>query len=218
MKIKTFKQYISEMAVPRQEDLSKTYYHGTSTEKAIDGIIKNGINPPDLTFKPKNNLTPVEGKVYITPELRYAIIYAIGGDMLGSKWYDPEFKRNEQYGYLVVIDGNQLKDIQPDEDGLGELLYDKKAPNWLQKLAQLNLAPSTLNKISQGEYSYFAKAGKVLVKKMSDQQKLEIISLGTHIAHTGNIQYKEIWKFDKLKTEQLEKDGSNFFKLAEKIK
>jgi hypothetical protein len=214
----TFKQFIAEMAAPRLEDKAKVYYHGTSKEVSISGIMKHGINPPDLTLTKKHNLTPVEGKVYITPDLRYAIIYCIGGDMLGSKWYDPEFKRNERYGYLVVIDGNNIKDIQPDEDGIGELIYNKKAPSWLMNLANRKLTTTTLRRMADGEYEYFAKAGKILVQLMTDEQKLEIISLGTHIAHTGNIGYKEIWKFDKAKTEQLEKDGSNFFTLAEKIK
>ena len=211
-------KYIHEMAIPRELDLKKTYYHGTSTDNFGQGILKKGINPPDLTTKKKNNLTPVEGMVYITPNLEYALIYALGANMIGSDSL-PDFmtKKGEENMYLFVIDGKQLKDIQPDEDSIGEMIM-KKNPMWLYNMADNILAASTMRRIMNGEYSYWAKGGKVLLRRMTDQQKLELIDAGAHIAHTGALKPREAWILPKTDNHKLKKNGSNFFKIAKRIK
>ena len=76
---------IIEMAAPRETDVSKIYYHGTSTDEAANGILKNGISVPDLTSR-SGALRPVDGKVYITPSIKYAYIYGLGGDMAGTDY------------------------------------------------------------------------------------------------------------------------------------
>lgn len=202
-------------SIPRIQDHNKIYYHGFSKEEYLKDIQLNGLKAPDLTNR-KGNLRPIDGKVYITPDLRYAIIYSIGGDMLGIFIPKSILESNGLYGYLAIIDGKQLLDIQPDEDDIGQFIHDKKF-YWLNDLAQRILSVSTYKKVMNGEYEYFARAGKVLVKKLSDDQKLSIIDSGSHIAHGGNLKPKEIWKFDKSKSNELLKDGSNFFKLASKI-
>jgi len=211
-----FKRYIAEMAMPRDLDLKKTYYHGTSQKKAAQGILRKGISPPDLTTR-KGLLRPLEGKVYITTNLRYSLIYALEGNVIGS---DYQFSKwdDEPIGYVFVIDGKQLKDIQPDEDSVGEMVHNKN-PDWLYRLAYNNLSDSTMRKIMDGEYAYWAKAGKVLNKKMTDKQKLELIDMGAHIAHTGALKPKELWIFDKkVDNQSFKKDASNFFRIAKKTK
>lgn len=209
-----FKNYIEEMAMPRSLDTKKTYYHGTSSEKAAKGILNKGISPPDLTSR--HGLTkPIEGKVYITTDLRYALVYALEGDIIGSDYNFSKWDI-EPIGYIFIIEGKQLKDIQPDEDSVGEMVY-KKQPEWLYKLAVMNLADSTMRKVMDGEYAYWAKAGKVLVKKMSDNQKLELIDMGAHIAHTGALKPKELWVFNKAEDNpKFKKDASNFFQIAKR--
>lgn len=208
---------ITEMAMPRAIDYGKTYYHGTEDDKDGKSILRIGINPPDLTLKKKSMLTPVTGKVYITPTLRYAIIYCIGGDMLGHKVLDSWLTQGRRFGWLFVIDGKELKDIQPDEDSVGEMIYNKKPP-WLYKLAIKHLTPKKLALVMKGEYSAWAWAGRKLLKIMDDKQKLELIDKGAHIAHTGKIKIKQAWRFDKEKSQELKDNGSNFFKLAKRVK
>ena len=210
------KQYITEMAMPRDLDLKKTYYHGTDSEKAAKGILRKGISPPDLTTR-KGLLRPVEGKVYITTNLEYATIYAIGANMVGSDTDHIFWNKKEPTAYIFVIYGKQLKDIQPDEDSIGEMIYNQN-PEWLHRLATSHLASSTMMKIMDGEYAYWAKAGKVLNKKMTDQQKLNLIDAGAHIAHTGALKPKEAWAMPKLDNRLLKKDASNFFKVAKRMK
>lgn len=212
----SFKTYITEMSLPREQDIVKEYYHGTYNEKAIQSIIKNGIQPPALCTV-KRNLTPREGKVYITPTLKYAVIYCIGGDMIGNIIDDYQLETWGRYGYLCVIDGKDLHDIQPDEDSIGEMIY-KKSPNWIYEKAKHWLAPSIMKKVMEGEYSYWAKAGKVLVTKLSDYEILQLIDAGAHIAHHGAIRPSQIWKFDKSLSKDLTPLCTNFWQLAERIK
>jgi hypothetical protein len=211
-----FKQYIIEMAMPRAQDIAKVYYHGTSTDKAAQGILKNGIQPPDLVNK-KGQLTPVEGKTYLTSDLSYATMYAVGADMVGSKLPDSFIKNGEEYAYIFVIDGRELRDIQPDEDAVGEMV-SKKLPYWLYNMAEKHLTENQMKKVLWGEYAYWAQAGKKLNKIMTSAQKLEIIDLGASIANTGSLRIKEAWKLHKNDNIKLKEDGSNFFKVAERIK
>jgi hypothetical protein len=231
----------TSMAMPREVDLAKTYYHGTSKEENAKNILQNGIQPPNLELKKKNKLTPEKGKVYITPALDYALIYALGYNMAGEdlSGVSDVKQKKEFYGYIFVIDGKQLKDIQPDEDGVGEILYDYVAMKngkqtvagsglskeqlpkleWLDNLAKQVLTPLQYQKaIRYDDYADLAVAGKKLNRYMSDSQKLALIDAGAHIAHGGKIDFKECWRIDKRRSQELNRDGSNFFQIAEKIR
>lgn len=220
------KQYLIEMAMPRKIDFVKTYYHGTDNDKAAKGILKKGIQPPDLHInsKYKGMLTPVKGKVYITSELKYALIYAIGGDMIGVNLGDWSsiLSSGREYAYIFVINGKELRDIQPDEDAIGEKIWftSTTSPDWgwLHNMAEKELTSKQFSKVLDGEYRYWAAAGKKLVKKMTDTQKWQLIDDGAHIAHTGSLKIKEAWKMHKNDNVKLKKNGSNFFKVAKRIK
>lgn len=214
-----FQKYIYEMAMPRELDLKKTYYHGTSTQRAAKGIMSKGISPNEILTQDqaKGFLKPVQGKVYITTNIRYALIYALGGDVIGSD-YKMSSWEDEPNGYVFIIDGRSLKDIQPDEDSIGEMIY-KKEPEWLYNYAKYELTDNQFKKVMDGEYIWWAKAGKKLVKKMSDEMKLKLIDDGAHIAHTGTLKPKEVFMFNKIQDNiKFKKDASNFFKVAKRKK
>lgn len=206
--------HINEMAMPRSEDLAKTYYHGTSNESNALKIIKEGIKPPEITNR--KSMTPVKGKIYITTDLSYAQIYALGGNMAGEDW------NKKGYGYIFSFSGKKLKDIQPDEDNIGEIIYNNKNNkneklNWLINLFNNNTTQNQKRKVLDGDYASWAAVGKKLVKLMTDNQKLQLIDLGAHIAHEGNIFPDKAYKINLEKTKLLKKDASNFFKYAEPV-
>lgn len=203
-----------EMALPRDEDLHRVYYHGAEDFSLFEKIKTQGLKAPEI-LNPKRSLAPQQGKVYITPHLHYAMIYAIGGDLAGTN-APAHWLKDKPFGLLCVIKGSKLKDIVPDEDSIGELIWKKK-PAWLFNFASRNLGDATFKKVMDGDYVSWARAGKTLVKKLSDAQKLELIDNGAHIAHDGGLMVSEIWKFDKHLCPQLKQDGSNFFELAEKM-
>lgn len=222
--------YYLEMARPREEDISKKYYHGTSNTKFGESILKNGIKPPDLTLR-KGKLKPREGKIYITSDLAYAQIYAIGGDIAGSK-HEPseyELKNQGQYGYLFVINGKDLMDIEPDEDGVGKYVYEllnKKEEdlsiherNFLHNYVNYLLTPKQKQKVKFGEYEEWAHVGKKIIPKLDLDDTFMLIDLPyVHIAHGGMIKPIEAWRINKFNIKELKPDGSNFFKVAEKVK
>lgn len=110
-------EIVSEMATPQYIHRRRKYYHGTSTEAAALGIMERGIQPQQYTAK--RQLTPVSGRAYATGSLYYAIIYALGGILLGVDMTDSVERSKERYGYVFVIKGTELGDIQPDEDSIG---------------------------------------------------------------------------------------------------
>lgn len=223
------RKIISEMAEPRPIDRSKKYYHGTCKIKDAKDIMTNGIKAPDLSLQKKNKLTPRQGKVYITPDIHYAQIYAIGGDMAGSESWIPSEAKEHPFGYLFVIDGKDLVDIEPDEDGVGEIMHDilnRQAKTFpvsdfeknLIHMAQNILTPLQFKKLKDyGDYGDLATAGRKIIPRLNDKQKLWFIDKGAHVAHEGTIKPKEVWKIDLHKIKDLKRDGSNFFQVAEKI-
>jgi hypothetical protein len=126
------RRWLRKAAPPTDLDMKKVYYHGTSSAKAAKGILRSGIQPPNLTTR-YDRTRPVEGKVYITPKLEYAAIYALGGVFAGHDYPTGHMKGGE-YGYVFVIPGKELREIQPDEDNIGEMVY-KQNPAWLHQLA-----------------------------------------------------------------------------------
>lgn len=212
-----------EMATPTKEHGKIKYFHGSNDELAAEKIIKDGfLKPRDLEISDKKlkgpTLEPVKGKVYLTPSLSYAQIYAIGGNLAGSNYIS-----RKQYGYLFQINGKELTDIQPDEDSVGELIHNelhtpqKPFLNTYVNIARRQLTARQFKELENGEYVMWAHAGKKLLKTMSDFDKLKFIELGAHIAHTGNIKIEKAWKIDLTLISKLKPDGSNFFELAERI-
>ena len=225
MKIFEIVDTLYEMAMPSDIHRSMTYYHGTTDAKAAKSIMKNGIQPRSVTLAKRDsrtrvNLNPVEGKVYITPNLGYAQMYALGGDVAGSN-YQP---KDRKYGFMAVIDGKEIKDIQPDEDSVGEIIYNAMRENSLDPFlirmantVRASLTPNQLRQFRDGEYDMWAHTGKKLLKKMSDSDKLRFIDFGAHIAHEGALIPSAMWRIDLKYIPNLKKDGSNFFEFAKQI-
>lgn len=238
---------LNEMALPSNVTRTKKFYHGTSNENAGKAILRDGIKPPQIEVKRGPNMIPVPGKVYLTEHISYAIMYVIGGDMAGHQIPDSFIARNGRYGYLFEVSGSDLLDIQPDEDSIGQLYntldsirsngveYALKHVSQSDKVLALNVwndrpfanafmsffertaTDAQIKRVKQGEYQYFAASGKRVVSKMSDMMKQKLVDYGAHVAHEGVIYPNRSWRFDKLRTSELDRDGRNFFELAERI-
>ena len=226
---------INEFAAARVTDKAKTYYHGTPMSEFAKSIFVNGIHPPDLTGR-SDNLRPREGKVYITPEIKYSLVYALGGSVAGGGADTVKHMLDHvgRYGYLFVIPGERVSDIEPDEDSIGEMIYDG-TPEWLHELAseQLEgveygdyeddtdeyggLGVDLFYDVMGGEYEAWAVAGKMLLPILSDEQKLSLIDNGAHVAHSGKLIPSECWRIDRKQIPDLKEDGSNFFDVAVKV-
>lgn len=225
---------LEEMAQPSYKLKRRRFFHGTNKENG-EAIIKSGHIKIQDTSSRKGMLTPVDGRAYITPDITYGLTYAVGGlfsSVSGVRGGE---------GYLFVIKGGELGDVQPDEDNLGELVYnlsrkgleiDKKwDEKWIRNIkknypelasrfltfAKYNLTDNQLEKIKDGEYSYFASGGKRLLKSMSEEMKLALVEAGMHVSTDKNIKFTEAWKVTNEMMPLLKKNGSNFFQVAERV-
>lgn len=219
----------NEMAAPGSSEREQVYYHATSSEKAAQTITRDGVVAPQAAKSPRSLTAPVPGRVYLTPDISYALIYALGCNMAGHDI--PEFvKKYGRYGYVFEIPGEGLSDIQPDEDNVGKwvnkamemerdgTLERSSIEQSLLQLAQKHLSDRVFSKVRDGEYAYFAAAGKKLMRWLSDDMKLVLIRAGKHIANQGPIKPTTIWQVDKTRSKEFKKDGSNFFHIAKKVK
>jgi hypothetical protein len=118
---------IFEMAAPNAAIKSRIFYHGTSKETNAQEIIKNGLQPGNISGVARGHLTPVSGRTYLTDHIQYAQIYAIGGDIAGvelSDWVKRMIEKDGRYGYVFAIPGADIEnDVQPDEDSVGQAVH-----------------------------------------------------------------------------------------------
>ena len=153
----------------------------------------------------------------MTKNIGYAMSYVIGGNMAGHDVSVPPHNYfGSRFGCLAVIEPKHVKNPQPDEDQVGELLGDGKIP-WLNRMGKKHLSENMLANVKTGFYANWARAGKTLLKKMTPFQKQEIMRYADNVSNCGPVRVKEVWMFDKAKTPQLAEDGSNFFRLAKKV-
>jgi hypothetical protein len=228
-------------AAPDDVMRGNVFYHGVASTMAAEAIMVEGLKGQETQGKGK--LAPVAGKVYLTSDISYALHYALGGNYQHAMQEAAgDFKsdlRTDPYGYLFVIKGSDLKDVQPDEDSIGEwmsghsihngyrysdLLNAKCAfPTGTKEYSVWNFIKSNMTEKQfvdsmQGLYAAWASGGKRALKSMPDWMKVYLINQGTHIAHHGSIMPSECWRILKADLSKLKKDGSNFFQIAKRIK
>jgi len=259
--MKNFKQFMLEAAPPEHLKTGK-FYHGTHSQAAAEDILKNGIKPREITYKRASRLTPVRGKVYLGG-VGEALAYTMGGLIAGQGWKDtPKDERPEgvpdsaysipagrldidkdPYGYLFMVSGSELKDIDPDEDSVGEAVcmlvskhfYEPMGPflkkaseDWRDKnyanvhnlvsIAQRRMTERQFREVKQGEYDQWAAGGKRIMKHLPDYIKHMLIAAGANIAHNGPVQVTECWRINRRRDIPQMGHGKNFFDIAEKIK
>jgi hypothetical protein len=237
-----------EMAAATPAMTSGVYYHGCSVEALSQQVIDQGLRPQDLTTKygKKGMLRPVEGRVYLAQDIAYALVYAIGGDMAGhdgGEWMERQIAKDGQYGYVFVIPGSELGDVQPDEDWVGGFISKHTKTTWegphgRMRPRQEYVSDGVDDVQKRQVYDYICRAmtdnqrkqaidgylanqaagGKRALKNMPDWMKLKMIEWGAHVASTGNLMPSQAWRIDKRRIKELAKDGSNFFEIAERVK
>jgi 2'-5' RNA ligase/GNAT superfamily N-acetyltransferase len=193
----------STVAIPR-DILSKAFFHGEDNSAKAEQLLTTGIIPPGSEGKKpsKGFLIPVPGRTYATSNPEYALIYALGADMAGSDLPESFIKGKGRYGYIFQIDNTSLADLQPDEDAIGEAIW-RGDYTWLSNLARQHLTEHQYRKVLEGEYAYFAVAGKKLAPLMSADRKFQMIRDGAAIASLGPMRISKAWRIDKTRSPEL---------------
>jgi len=176
-------------------DRNKNYYHGTQSAKVAKSIMRRGIEPPDLSLRPDSAMRPVQGRVYLTPRIDYAIAYVLGGDMAGHK-----VRSRFKYGYLFVVPGQRLANVHPDEDSIGEMIYKGTAPDSVIELAENELqvesddpSPLALYWNAQIWDTTLEAYGKRVNLSDSDER----IALEEWLYSNPQHNFEEWWEYDR---------------------
>lgn len=183
---------IYEMAAPLQKHMDIDWYHGTNSTYLESLLRDKQLKPSEVvTVRTTAMMAPQHGKVYLTHDVEEALSYAYmrirSRDM------------GKIFPILVVVSGKELKDFNPDEDTIADLVpkyikSEKFDNRWLRSLA-MSKAPKALEKYDRfGDYAYGTSLGKTLMKYLSDEEKYKLIEYGKKIAHSGSIDIKEIWQ------------------------
>lgn len=228
-----------EMPTPTPEMKATRYFHGTKTTAAAESIMAHGLKGVEV--QKRGQLSPVAGRVYMTPSIQYATIYALGGVLMGSTYFEQR-PPEDRYGYVFVISGIDA-DVQPDEDSIGEFAAnhsvavenerrirtgwrfdsnpsdpDNEEKRRVWTIIFNAMTPTQRVKAFDGYYAYQAAGGKRALKILSDHDKMLLLKWGAHLAVAGVVSPSECWRIDKLRAKELAEDSSNFFEIAERIR
>lgn len=181
---------LMEMAEPTCPIKEKMWYHGTNEEGA-KGMMESGYLKPSskVTAKSRGAMDPVFNKIYLTADLNEAVRYAL-------------FRTDvDEVPYLIGVTGEALRDIQPDEDVIADLLQTDKTIKGFEWL--IPIAKRIDNKLynlfkREGDYEYSVRLAKKMVNVLSDEQKIDLINKGMKIAHSGAIPVSHVWQLPPL--------------------
>jgi len=220
------------MAIPRLQDKQHEYYHGTDNVENVKQILKDGfLKGPEIQEKSK--FAPRKENVYFGRVPADALSYSLGFlfDKNGfESTVEYEEEKGRSIGFMFVISGEDLVDIEPDEDSIGsilnQILNNKNPLNFssneieqLKNLCKWKLTPKQFLKLKNyNDFADLAQIGKKLTSFIPDYLKYKMIDNGT-ISNKGKIKFKEVWKFNKRDASPsiIGEDGKDFRKIAERI-
>jgi len=221
------KTLLTEDLDPSEEEVAARYFHGTPKEEKAKAIIRDGLLI-GRDIQGRGLLAPRKDFVYLPRNIKQALPYVLGANMAGESLPSNIIKTDGRYGYLFVVKGADLVDIEPDEDSVGELFYKllQKDSEGLTpqerrfvSFANQNLTAKQKQDAKWGEYTAWASGGKRLLKRMAREPGLMrfVMDNSSVVANRGAIAPSEGWRVDKGRSKELSKDGSNFFSVAKMV-
>lgn len=223
-------------ATPSTALQAQRFYHGTQSKKAADNIMRVGLHPGMKTSY-KGDLRPAQDRVYLTTDLYVALVHALGPHYRTkmANTFPPDLAN----GYIFVVYGKDLIDVDPDEDEIGHFLwmYSGGRPHLNQPTFDDHHDPEPEVRrqvwqfiIDHGRPSdirdslivgpkrpgAWASLGKTMHPIMPDWMKAKLIEWGASIAHSGPIKPSECWKIDRTDLWKLE-GVNNLFEIAKRV-
>lgn len=187
------------VSVP-SEFSGQTFYHGGSyDDSVIQDIFINGLKGREE--QGKYMFAPVKDSVYMTKDFRFALIYAMGGNILGTS-HAMSDSQEKPFGLVFEIPGSSLTNVHPDEDAIGELIWrayneNTSSLNWIKYYAENYLTPNQLKKIKEGEYSYYAQGGKRLIKLLPPSVLEKLMGFVSSFANEGRVAVSGAYVVDR---------------------
>lgn len=187
-------------------------WHGTGTLEAGLSILRDGklrriVPEGKYGKKGRSHEVSLEGRVYVTTDPNFAAMYALGCDCVGQNMGPGPISKS-RYGWVMRVEAGPNSDIIVDEDQVGRLAVEADIP-WFNELAKLHGgAVGTPGKPGRpliadakiGVRSSQIRLGKLLLRKMSNEQLAALIPHATQFAIEGDVRLVEAWKIDKTKS------------------
>jgi hypothetical protein len=210
-------------------------YHGTSKDEAGRSILAAEVVRPGNLGKTsiRKMYQPMGGRVYVTPSVREAVINAIGGIYMGDDYVRP----NTTGCWIFQLDPSSFKDAVVDEDNLGQIAHDlltnrvgditaklsEPVRNTLQRIISWALSPQQKQRCKDySDFGHLTVAGKKLAMAIEAHHPALMHRLaketGSNLAMQGELKVRHAWRLDPSRIKDLDKDGSNFFHLADQLK
>lgn len=187
-------------------------YHGTTTARAADAIIRAGAVKPDMKPRSGSLFDPVAGRVYATTSICYAAIYALGADMIGHD-ASPFVSKYGDDGFIFELAPRPEQNISIDEDQLGELAA-KGTVRWLSDAARSISTrvsyvedeqdafyadqPRTLwQAAADGDYGAWVQLGHVLLGALTASEIRLVLTKATQFAIAGPVPISKCWRLPR---------------------
>jgi hypothetical protein len=194
---------VSEAIKPSDRLQASILYHGTPMKDGYQGIVGQGlkVNPELIAqkYKGQENFAPLPG-VYMTTEFGNAVRYSFMSEVPDEKY--AEYIKQEPYGYVFEFSGNDLSNVTPDEDELGnflkQLVNSKNLQTNLLKIVQS--VPEELRiKLQQPrvDFETIALAGKWVVNNISDSTMQYLMKRYHNVVNYGSIKPTAVWVIPK---------------------
>jgi hypothetical protein len=216
-------------------------YHGTPTTRQADGILKHGLHPDQQTNY-THQLRPTAGHVYLSTDPYYAIKYALGENARrrsASEYAD-------RFCYVFVFSGRDLTHIVPDEDSIGDFLWQHTIPNPTGGRGKTAWHYDTRWNLAEDEDAHrqvwnflfqqatpkelrgcctlgpnrpyaWAAFGKRMQDRLPEWIALKLIEWGAHVAHGGAILPRDCWQLDRSHQQEVANYPTRFFELARRL-
>jgi hypothetical protein len=192
-----------------------TFWHGTESVDAAAQILRSRVLIPGAS-RYSGVATPRRGRVYLSRNALYAVVYAIGGAMVGYVVPKTRIQRVGRYGYLFEVAVADDADVTLDEDQVGQLAASG-TPSWLGEMGceigsdidyEGEVEGTTFSgdvsdlwsAATDGYYDAWIQLGHELLDNMNDEQQEELLAYGTQFAVAGEIRVLRAWKVDKTRT------------------
>lgn len=193
-----------KIAAPADSLSQLEFYHGNYNQDAVKPILTSGLEGREE--QGKSMLSPVKKGVYLASDFKYAMVYALGANMIGRE-FTPFNITEQPYGYIYTVTKENLKDVSPDEDGIGELvwrIYEGVETNLgsgdcftLKRIAEDVATPNQLTRLKDGQYSYFAAVGKKIIPLLPDNLKIRMIQTGISFFNLGRTKVSGVYIFKR---------------------
>jgi hypothetical protein len=167
--------------------------------------------------------TPISGRIYVSTSLKFALIYALGGDVAGygiagrpSDHLLSDIKNNGRYGCLFEVTVSPGADIVIDEDELGQLAAGGKI-KWLENVAREIADFDLWYMAQQGEYDAWIRLGHLLHDHLNESEMRKLLPHAMSFAVKGPVHVVKGYRIDKLLAPEMGGSAASIIKISEPL-